>query len=345
MITSRTMFLVLALATAVSAQNTVKVSIGIRETAAGTGTFTNIGDNGGSSGGIEWVNRDAQTLTLDGTWQQFKFTLATDPLTAFAGATANGMLDGAFGVLEHIRILNDAGVTEPIAIWIDDVANTLTGPVTTTFGTFETHPQGTEVMFQEPAFSGSTAANLVAGSSAGVDNFFHGRSPSYKTRFQFIDNTPTRWLRLTTFNTAIQPNPLIRFDQGSVVTFWLRGAICQEDLGSQGPGTAVADLCGVGLNAGESSTYTVHGAPPGAQGALGISKPGQPNLMLLGGTVVSGMGLITTIPLVADRAGTLSFRVPGSASMVGFVLQSVFLDTSLPLGIAFTNAMHARFGQ
>lgn len=340
-----TMFLAVALAAAASAQDTVKISLGIRETAAGSGTFTNIGDNGGSSGGIEWVNRDGQTLKLDGTWQQFTFTLATDPLIAFAGTTANGMLDGAFGVIEHIRILNDTGITEPMAIWIDDVANTLTGPVTTTFGTFENYPQGTEVMFQEPSFSGSTSANLVAGSTAGVDNFFTGRMAVYKTRFQFVDNTPTRWLRLTTFNATNQPNPLIRFDQGSVVTFWLKGAICQENLGSQGPGTAVAELCGVGLNANERSTYTVIGAPPGAQGALGISRSGQMDLKLFGGTVVSGAGLITTIPLFVGRSGTLSFNVPGSPVMTDFVLQSVFIDSSLPSGVAFTNAMRARFGQ
>src|SRR5690606_29366628 len=92
------MLLALGLASTASAQ--LAISIGIRETAAGGGSFTSIGADGGSLGGIEWVNRDAQTLVLDGTWQQFTFNIATDPLTGFAGTTANSVLDGAFGVLE-----------------------------------------------------------------------------------------------------------------------------------------------------------------------------------------------------------------------------------------------------
>ena len=98
---------------------TVKISIGVRETGANGAIFTNIGDNGTAGGGIEWVNKDAQTLTLDGTWQQFTFDFATDPITAFAGSTANGVIDGLFGTLEHIRVLNDTGYTGPVTIWID----------------------------------------------------------------------------------------------------------------------------------------------------------------------------------------------------------------------------------
>ena len=56
------------------------MSIGIRET--GNPNNLLVGANGGSANGIEFVNRDGQTLNADGTWQRFVFTPLTDPLTA-----------------------------------------------------------------------------------------------------------------------------------------------------------------------------------------------------------------------------------------------------------------------
>jgi hypothetical protein len=38
-----------------------------------------------------------------------------------------------------------------------------------------------------------------------------------------VDNDPTRWVRLTSFNTLNVPNPIVRFDQSSVVSFWMKG--------------------------------------------------------------------------------------------------------------------------
>ena len=66
MISSRSVLVALGLAAAAGAQS-VQISIAVRETGFASGPFTNIGDNGGATGGIEWVNRDGQTLNLDGT--------------------------------------------------------------------------------------------------------------------------------------------------------------------------------------------------------------------------------------------------------------------------------------
>jgi len=178
------------------------LSIGIRETGGIGPAFS----NAGTSGGIEWVNRDGQVLTADGTWQLFTFTPATDTLTPFAGTTADGVLDTDWVSLEHIRILNSDGVTSPIRLWIDNISNTdSTG--TATEG-FESFAPGSEVMFQEPSFSGSTAANLLAGSSALVSgsDAFAGQY-SNELNFQFVDDVATRWVRLTTFGTASLLNP------------------------------------------------------------------------------------------------------------------------------------------
>lgn len=218
-------------ATAMSA--TLSISIGVRETNAGGGADNGIGGNGGAAGGIEFINRDGLTLTLNGTWQQFSFDLANANLngqvTAFAGATANGVLEGSYGTLEHIRIKSN-GSTAPISLWIDDVVNTVDPagpppPQSVLIGNgFEGFADGTEVMFQEPGFSGSTTANILAGSTSGVDSsMFLNGAASYGVDFQFVDNDPTRWVRLTSFNTLNVPNPIVRFDQSSVVSFWMKG--------------------------------------------------------------------------------------------------------------------------
>jgi len=209
---------------------TLSISLGTRETNRGAaiGEDNGFSQPDGSSAGIEWVNLDGQTLTLDGTWQLFSFDMANDPITAFAGGTADGVLDGTDGTLEHIRFLSN-GFAGPITLWIDAISDTIDPvgpppPSTVTFGDFEGFAAGDEVIFQEPGFSGSTAGNLVAGSTDGVDTSvsFSG-SNSYRADFQFVDNDPSRWLRLTTFQTPNIPNPAIRYDQSSVVEFYIMG--------------------------------------------------------------------------------------------------------------------------
>lgn len=341
----RTVSLALALAAATTAQGTLQISLGIRETEAGGGTFSTIGGDGGELGGIEFVNRDAQTLTLDGTWQQFTFNITTDPLIGFAGASANGVLDGTFGTLEHVRVLNSTGITDPITLWIDDVTDTTLTGGAVNFGDFEGFASGTEVMFQEPGFSGSTAANLMMGSTSGVDNLVASRTSSCRFDFQFIDNLGTRWVRLTTFRAINQRNPQIRLDDQSVVTFWMRGGVCQESLGSQGPGTAIAEMCGPGLRMGQTSVYYTAGAPAGAPGALAISLFGQPDLPIFGGNLVSALGVLIPVTIGADGNGRFSLPVSGTGAVADLVLQSLFFDTTQAQNFTFTNALHARFGR
>jgi hypothetical protein len=209
-----------------------QISIGVRETAQGGGPDVGIGNNGGTLGGIEWLNLDGATLPFDGAWHQFSFDMDQVTATAFAGATANSILEGAYGVLEHIRIRNIDGVTSPIALWVDEVANTTQTlpfpPSTTTFGSFEAPRNvGDETIFQEPRFSGSTAAflDLLPNTTLVANDQAHSGVQSDKAQFRFINSTPTNWLRLTTFHTGVNftgGNPMIRFDQNSVVSFWLK---------------------------------------------------------------------------------------------------------------------------
>ena len=221
----RKILVIAAVATCASAFAQLEISIGIRE----TGTTEPIGGNGGTSGGIEWINLDGQTLNLDGTWQTFTFNFGTDSVTAFAGATADGALTGTKGTLEHIRIRNAGGIDQAITVWVDDVTNTEATGNSVNFGDFENFVAGDEVMFQEPGFSGSTSGNIVTGSSAGVDDTMAATgNNSYRADFTFVDGDPTRWVRWTTFGANNLLNPAIDFSQGNSLSFSMKGEAVPE---------------------------------------------------------------------------------------------------------------------
>ena len=121
---------------------------------------------------------------------------------------------------------------------------------------------------------------------------------------------------------------------------------CQQDAGFQGPGSLAATLCGDGLAVGEMSGYVVTGAPPSTTGALLVSIAGNPNFVGFGGTLLSLGGFFAALPLSSDALGAAGMPIPG-APTPGFdiVIQSAFVDISLPLGVAFSNATIVQFGQ
>jgi len=204
-----------------AAAGTVAISLGIRE----TGTTEPIGGNGGVSGGIEWIDLDGQTLTLDGTWQQFVFDFGSAPVTAFAGATANGAIDGTRGTLEHIRIRNVDGLTTPMTFWVDDVVNTVMGAGDVLITGFEGYADDAQVIFRQPSFSGSTSGHLAASPNfSGVDNTGgYTGDASYRIELQFVDDAVNRWVRLTSYTAPNLPNTAIDFGPGSSLSFWMKG--------------------------------------------------------------------------------------------------------------------------
>jgi hypothetical protein len=162
---NRTLLTVLALA-AVAGQSLaaeLRFSVGIRE----TNSPGPVGSNGGATGGIEWVGRtggnglDQDLVPADNAWHQVTVDLVNDPVGAFAGATADSMLTSTtgFSVLEHLRIANTADGVTRYKVYLDDIMS-IQGGTSTLLTGFEGAALGSEVMFQEPRFSGSTAALL-----------------------------------------------------------------------------------------------------------------------------------------------------------------------------------------
>jgi len=235
--------LVLAMAVPAMAVPTVQISLGVRE----TGQTGNIGDFMPNAGGqIEWFDYDVQTLVLDGTWQQFTFDISNTGITTSPLFTGYGSISQDRGTLEHIRI-KSTGYRTP-TLWVDEIRNIYdpAGPppvvdqLISTFADDVTnpgnpYPDGTEVMFQEPGFSGSTNANydLSGPNKSGIDNTVgYDDSHSVKIEFWFIDNDPSRWIRLTPYLAGGNPeaNPLLAEAGGptaayasSMVTFWMMG--------------------------------------------------------------------------------------------------------------------------
>ena len=105
-------------------------ALAIAMTARDTGTTTEIGENGGTSGGIEFIGSETgapptplpQHVITPGSWQDLTFFLPWEPVKAFAGATADGVLSSATmkGVIDSLSI-RSPGTGKRVTIYIDDL--------------------------------------------------------------------------------------------------------------------------------------------------------------------------------------------------------------------------------
>lgn len=201
----------------------VKIAIGIRETSQGSGT---VGADGGITGNIEWVGVAAtvggapqgKSVPTSTEWQTLTFSWpsagGTDSVLSFS--SGNAVIDGAWGVLEHLAITIDEPFnTGRYVVKIDSIYNGTT--LLCDFDNPVTFPAGGLAMFRAPSHSGSTAQHLmVYPNAAGVDatEGADGTAQSYKVEFQYRDDDPKRWLRLSTFDDTTSAdipvqNPLI----------------------------------------------------------------------------------------------------------------------------------------
>ncbi len=171
----------------------IYVTLGVRE----TGTTAEFGENGGTANGIEWVGGSAEdpgpavtpqkgVLVTAGSWQTVAFDLPNEFVKAFAGATANGTLDGVKGTLEHLAIRpvrdvegNFASVHE---IFLDNFEVTEVAPV------------------DPPAPVTPATVVINRGSGADVELTITG-DPETQYAVQWVENLGDAWQLLGTETT------------------------------------------------------------------------------------------------------------------------------------------------
>ncbi len=107
------------------------LTLAVRE----TGSTAACGGNGGTAGGIEWVGATSASPPIGvlvdqkDQWVLVEFDLQSMPLIAFAGSSANGVLDGNAGVLEHLAFTPvDPNQVGPYIVYLDDIETVIPGP-------------------------------------------------------------------------------------------------------------------------------------------------------------------------------------------------------------------------
>ncbi len=191
----------------------ILLTLGIRET-GGAGP---VGANGGSSGTIEWLGASVTSngapqgkpISPSPNWQTVTFDRTIDPAVGFTG---NGTVEGTWGVLESIAIAVDAGSPDrsvgSYQVYLD---NFVSG--TTVLADFDSQTPGSSYMFQPPGFSGSTSMDLLTPPNLAAVSGIGNPGYSMEAQFYYVDSSAQRWLRFTTFNAPVLPNPLIQLDQ------------------------------------------------------------------------------------------------------------------------------------
>ncbi|HXG49379.1 MAG TPA: hypothetical protein VNO52_17270 [Methylomirabilota bacterium] len=193
------------------------------------------------------------------------------------------------------------------------------------FNDFEAATTGAEYSFRAPRFSGSTSGNLATTPNAMrvVEGFDANASKVGAFDFAFVDDATTRWVRLTTFNAAGLPNPVLDLNQMLQFDIFslndIRVAVgVREDADVAGP---------VGANGGASGSIEWVGAERASASAG--TAPG-------GVLVTAGSWQTLTFNLKADP--TFAFTGNGvlagdwgtleslAVSSMGTAAQTIYLD-------------------
>ncbi|HRX84401.1 MAG TPA: family 10 glycosylhydrolase [Phycisphaerae bacterium] len=189
-----------------------------------------------------------------------------------------------------------------------------------TLADFEGYANGTRVLFQLPRYSGSTSTDLLASPNvAAVTDAVPGFSGdgSLEVSWEFVDDSPERWLRLTTNQVAIGGDPTIELDRPIRVRLRLDSGRLRVCAGVRETGTS-ADIGDPGGTSGAiewiGADGTVSGAP---QGVLVEPMPGVWQTFIFDPltdpiTAMNGDGVIYT-PTGKGTLEQLAFSIVDSA--------------------------------
>lgn len=234
--------------------------------------------------------------------------LAPDRITPQAGATAilsysggNGTAgieydSGTYRVVMFAFPFEAIGASSARVAVMQRVLDYVLPPLGCPFGPdpitgFEMYADGTQVMFQNPRYSGSTAGHLaLTPNSAVVSSAVpaYGGSKSSRIDWAWIDAGPSRWLRLTTNQAANMPNPAIdlrravrvrlRLDSGSFrLSLGVRETSVDVPIGEDGGTAGTIEWVGAtSVVPGGGPVGTLVTAAPGVWQTITFSPaPGQ----------------------------------------------------------------------
>jgi hypothetical protein len=119
-------------------------------------------------------------------------------------------LDGKYGALDGLVIANEGGPGD-FDIYIDNLANGTNG----VFQDFEGGTNGqVAYVFQQPSFSGSTFGILGSPNSTTITtNTSFGGAKCAHVQWQYLDDAPRDWVRLTSSGAAPVQNPEVDLDE------------------------------------------------------------------------------------------------------------------------------------
>jgi len=298
----------------------IYLTLGIKENSALNPGPQTIGADGTTAGQAwEWIGSTTRIgtapvgklITPSPDWQTVTFDPATDPIMPTSLGAGNGVLDGTYGIIEHLGITTAGTDPGPYTLYIDNVENS-----GVTFGTFEDPPYlaGTNsVMFRQPSFSGTTSGNIWT--TAGAPNYSrvdgtHGdaSAQSLVVGFQFLDNDPSRWIRLTTASASGGlPNPIIDLTKPTTFRILLAPACKAPTVG--GPLAAGQTTVSVIDVDATASTVTVYanGSPIGSAAGNGTTTGDVPVTALVAGqsiTATQTLGGTENCPSAPAVVGT-----------------------------------------
>ncbi|MBN2445819.1 MAG: hypothetical protein JXO22_03795, partial [Phycisphaerae bacterium] len=143
---------------------------------------------------------------------------------------------------------------------------------------FEDYPEGSQVVFRQPSYSGSTNAHLDL-TTYNVSEVTRAITPfaglqCYLIEWEFVDSSPIRWLRATSHTCPNMPNPTIELDKPIRVRMQALNGPVRVTLGIRETGTTAP----VGEDGGTAGTIEWVGARSKAdaapQGKLLAHNPG-----------------------------------------------------------------------
>ena len=187
------------------------------------------------------------------------------------------------------------------------------------FADFEGSAAGaTGVMFRAPSFSSTTAGFIAAGSGSAVSDAppsGNASTRSLRAAWSFAPGAGAPWLRLTTFDAAEVPNPVVdftrtlRFDAWSArplrVGLGLRETGGTGAIGSDGGTVGPIEFAGVSAMDG-SRPLPLRSLTAGSWQTLEFHLPSEPLRPFTGNgslPAAGGLGVLEHLAILADDAG------------------------------------------